>query len=203
VARGDWVVADRDGIVVIPALIAEDVIAEAEEKAATENEIRAAVRAGTAPLDAYERYGTSSARRPAGREFDRPCRRCVRLSAIPDGSGRAEVVEVRRRDHDVSREAVRIRADDVGTHPTVQERSGQEERGEPAADGTVGAGARLIDQIGAVEEAAGGDRELVLGVPDHDLGRDEVGSAQGDGAGDRVDRDGLRGFLPTKEKEEG
>jgi regulator of RNase E activity RraA len=58
VARGDWVVADRDGIVVIPALIAEDVIAEAEEKAATENEIRAAVRAGTAPLDAYERYGT-------------------------------------------------------------------------------------------------------------------------------------------------
>jgi regulator of RNase E activity RraA len=58
VARGDWIVADRDGIVVVPALIAEDVIAEAEEKAATESEIRAAVRAGTAPLDAYERYGT-------------------------------------------------------------------------------------------------------------------------------------------------
>jgi 4-hydroxy-4-methyl-2-oxoglutarate aldolase len=58
VARGDWIVADRDGIVVVPAPIAEDVIAEAEEKAATENEIRAAVRSGTAPLDAYERYGT-------------------------------------------------------------------------------------------------------------------------------------------------
>ena len=58
VDRGDWIVADRDGIVVVPAPIAEDVIAEAEEKAATENEIRAAVRAGTAPLDAYERYGT-------------------------------------------------------------------------------------------------------------------------------------------------
>src|SRR5437868_9175520 len=38
VARGDWIVADRDGIVVVPALIAEDVIAEAEEKAGTENE---------------------------------------------------------------------------------------------------------------------------------------------------------------------
>jgi regulator of RNase E activity RraA len=58
VARGDWIVADRDGIVVVPAPIAEDVIADAEEKAATENEIRAAVRAGAAPLDAYERYGT-------------------------------------------------------------------------------------------------------------------------------------------------
>jgi 4-hydroxy-4-methyl-2-oxoglutarate aldolase len=58
IARGDWIVADRDGIVVIPAGIAEDVIAEAEEKAATESEIRAAVRAGTTPLDAYEQYGT-------------------------------------------------------------------------------------------------------------------------------------------------
>jgi regulator of RNase E activity RraA len=51
-------VADRDGIVVVPALIAEDVIAEAEGKAGTENEIRTAVRAGTTPLEAYERYGT-------------------------------------------------------------------------------------------------------------------------------------------------
>jgi regulator of RNase E activity RraA len=58
VARGDWIVADRDGIVVIPAGDAEDVIAEAEDKAATENEIRAAVRSGTTPLAAYERYGT-------------------------------------------------------------------------------------------------------------------------------------------------
>jgi 4-hydroxy-4-methyl-2-oxoglutarate aldolase len=58
VARGDWIVADHDGIVVIPGNVAEDVITAAEEKAATENEIRAAVRAGTTPLDAYERYGT-------------------------------------------------------------------------------------------------------------------------------------------------
>jgi 4-hydroxy-4-methyl-2-oxoglutarate aldolase len=58
VARGDWIVADHDGIVVIPGNVAEDVITAAEEKAATENEIRAAMRAGTTPLDAYERYGT-------------------------------------------------------------------------------------------------------------------------------------------------
>ena len=57
VGRDDWIVADRDGIVVVPALIAEDVIAEAEEKAAAENDVRAAVRAGMTPLDAYERYG--------------------------------------------------------------------------------------------------------------------------------------------------
>jgi regulator of RNase E activity RraA len=58
IVRGDWVVADRDGIVVIPEGIAEDVIGEAEQKAATESEIRVAVRAGTAPLEAYEQYGT-------------------------------------------------------------------------------------------------------------------------------------------------
>jgi regulator of RNase E activity RraA len=57
-ARGDWILADADGIVAIPAAVAADVVAEAEEKAATENEIRVAVRGGTTPLDAYEQYGT-------------------------------------------------------------------------------------------------------------------------------------------------
>ena len=55
---GDWVVGDEDGVVVVPGAIAESVLAEAEEKAATESEIRAAVRDGMPPLDAYERYGT-------------------------------------------------------------------------------------------------------------------------------------------------
>jgi 4-hydroxy-4-methyl-2-oxoglutarate aldolase len=58
VTRGDWIMADGDGVVVIPGAIVEDVVAGAEEKASTENEIRAAVRAGTTPLDAYEQYGT-------------------------------------------------------------------------------------------------------------------------------------------------
>jgi regulator of RNase E activity RraA len=55
---GDWVVGDDDGVVVVPQAIAGDVLAEAEAKAATENEIRAAVREGVKPLEAYERYGT-------------------------------------------------------------------------------------------------------------------------------------------------
>ena len=58
VEPGDWVVGDEDGVVVVPAAIAEDVLTEAEQKAATESEIRAAVRDGTPPLEAYERYGT-------------------------------------------------------------------------------------------------------------------------------------------------
>ncbi len=55
---GDWVVGDDDGVVVVPAGIAADVLAEAERKAGTENEIRAAVRAGATPLAAYEQFGT-------------------------------------------------------------------------------------------------------------------------------------------------
>ena len=58
VEPGDWVVGDDDGVVVVPQAIAESVLVEAEEKAATESEIRLAVRDGMAPLEAYERYGT-------------------------------------------------------------------------------------------------------------------------------------------------
>jgi 4-hydroxy-4-methyl-2-oxoglutarate aldolase len=55
---GDWIVGDDDGVVVVPHAVAEAVLAEAEEKAATESEIRRAVGEGMLPLDAYERYGT-------------------------------------------------------------------------------------------------------------------------------------------------
>jgi regulator of RNase E activity RraA len=55
---GDWIVGDDDGVVVVPAAVAADVLAEAEQKAATESEIRVAVREGMPPLEAYERYGT-------------------------------------------------------------------------------------------------------------------------------------------------
>ena len=58
VEPGDWVVGDEDGVVVVPSAIVESVLSEAEEKAATESEIRAAVRDGMSPLEAYERYGT-------------------------------------------------------------------------------------------------------------------------------------------------
>ena len=58
VEPGDWVVGDDDGVVVVPQSIAEDVLADAERMAATENHIRAAVRDGMPPLEAYERFGT-------------------------------------------------------------------------------------------------------------------------------------------------
>jgi 4-hydroxy-4-methyl-2-oxoglutarate aldolase len=58
VSPGDWIVGDRDGLVVVPGECVEDVLGEAEQKVATEDEIRDAVRAGALPLAAYERYGT-------------------------------------------------------------------------------------------------------------------------------------------------
>jgi 4-hydroxy-4-methyl-2-oxoglutarate aldolase len=58
VAPGDYVVGDRDGVVVIPGEVLEQVLEEAEAVVATESEIRRAVRAGMLPLAAYETYGT-------------------------------------------------------------------------------------------------------------------------------------------------
>jgi regulator of RNase E activity RraA len=55
---GDWVVGDEDGVVVVPHAMADEVLLEAEQKAATESEIRLAVRDGLLPLEAFERYGT-------------------------------------------------------------------------------------------------------------------------------------------------
>jgi 4-hydroxy-4-methyl-2-oxoglutarate aldolase len=58
VRPGDYVVGDRDAVVVIPADICEDVLEEAEAMVATESEIRSAIRDGMLPLEAYERFGT-------------------------------------------------------------------------------------------------------------------------------------------------
>jgi len=58
VAPGDYVVADRDGIVVVPGEALLHVLEEAEAVVATESEIRRAVREGMLPLEAYETYGT-------------------------------------------------------------------------------------------------------------------------------------------------
>ena len=57
VATGDYVVGDSDGVVVIPAALRDEVLEAAEALAGTENEVRAAVRAGMTPLEAYERFG--------------------------------------------------------------------------------------------------------------------------------------------------
>lgn len=57
ILSGDWVLADDDGVVIIPAAIAESVVSEAEAQAATEDKIRAAILHGTSPRDAYLEHG--------------------------------------------------------------------------------------------------------------------------------------------------
>ena len=57
VSTGDYVLGDRDGVVVIPATAVEDVIARTEEVVATESEMRRALIAGMDPVAAYDKYG--------------------------------------------------------------------------------------------------------------------------------------------------
>jgi regulator of RNase E activity RraA len=51
-------VGDDDGVVVVPQAIVDEVLSAAQAKAATESEIRLAVKDGMPPLEAYERFGT-------------------------------------------------------------------------------------------------------------------------------------------------
>lgn len=57
VEQGDYLLADEDGVVVIPSSIAEDVIAMAEAKSAVEDEVRADLRSGRSIAETYERFG--------------------------------------------------------------------------------------------------------------------------------------------------
>ncbi len=57
VRAGDYILADRDGIVVIPREHAEDVIARTEEVIRTESTMRQAIRSGQDPQEAYLQYG--------------------------------------------------------------------------------------------------------------------------------------------------
>jgi 4-hydroxy-4-methyl-2-oxoglutarate aldolase len=54
---GDWLLADRDGVVVIPGLIAADVVTRTEEVLGTENKIRQAILGGMDPQQAYLKFG--------------------------------------------------------------------------------------------------------------------------------------------------
>ncbi len=57
VALGDIIVADLDGVVVVPRRAAHEVLLRCEALVGTENKVRAAVRRGMLPLQAYEKYG--------------------------------------------------------------------------------------------------------------------------------------------------
>ena len=55
-ADGD-VLADRDGVVIIPAAIAAEVVQETEEVLRKENLVRKAILQGIDPVQAYLQYG--------------------------------------------------------------------------------------------------------------------------------------------------
>jgi 4-hydroxy-4-methyl-2-oxoglutarate aldolase len=57
VHTGDYLFADADGAVVIPADVTSKVLEQAEQVAVTENRVRDAVLAGLSPLAAYEQFG--------------------------------------------------------------------------------------------------------------------------------------------------
>jgi 4-hydroxy-4-methyl-2-oxoglutarate aldolase len=57
ISTGDYLLGDRDGVVIIPAGIVEEVVARTEEVVSTESEMRKALIAGMDPVDAYNRFG--------------------------------------------------------------------------------------------------------------------------------------------------
>ena len=57
IRSGDYVLADRDGIAVIPGAIASEVVEETEEVLRTENLVRKAILQGVDPVEAYLKYG--------------------------------------------------------------------------------------------------------------------------------------------------
>jgi 4-hydroxy-4-methyl-2-oxoglutarate aldolase len=57
IASGDYVLADIDGVVVIPRLMAEEAVRATETKARTETDMRAALMEGMDPVDAFKKFG--------------------------------------------------------------------------------------------------------------------------------------------------
>jgi 4-hydroxy-4-methyl-2-oxoglutarate aldolase len=58
VALGDVVVADLDGVVIVPRRVAHEVLKACEKLVGTESKVRTAVKRGMAPLAAYEKFGS-------------------------------------------------------------------------------------------------------------------------------------------------
>ena len=57
IRTGDYLLGDRDGVVVIPQAVAEEAITRTEEVVATESDMRRALIGGMDPIEAYNRYG--------------------------------------------------------------------------------------------------------------------------------------------------
>ncbi len=57
IRSGDYLLGDRDGVVVLPADSAGEAISRTEEVVATENKVRTAILGGMDPQQAYLKYG--------------------------------------------------------------------------------------------------------------------------------------------------
>ncbi len=57
IATGDYLIGDRDGVVIVPKAEAGTVIARAEESVDTEDKVREAILSGDDPREAYLKFG--------------------------------------------------------------------------------------------------------------------------------------------------
>jgi regulator of RNase E activity RraA len=57
IRSGDYVLADRDGVVIIPGEITETVVTETEAVMKKENKVRSAILGGMDPQEAYRQFG--------------------------------------------------------------------------------------------------------------------------------------------------
>jgi len=57
VCTGDFLIGDRDGVVVIPGRIADEVVEKTEQAVRTENKVRSAILSGMDPQEAYLKFG--------------------------------------------------------------------------------------------------------------------------------------------------
>jgi regulator of RNase E activity RraA len=57
IRSGDYLIADRDGVVIIPGAVAEEAVRRTEEVMQTENKVRTAILGGMDPQEAYLKFG--------------------------------------------------------------------------------------------------------------------------------------------------
>jgi regulator of RNase E activity RraA len=57
IESGDLLVADDDGLVVVPAALEREAIAKAVEKVTAENRVRDEIRAGASATEVFRKYG--------------------------------------------------------------------------------------------------------------------------------------------------
>jgi regulator of RNase E activity RraA len=56
ISAGDYLLGDRDGVVVMPGALAAEVVARVEDTVKTENKVRTAILGGMDPVEAYQTY---------------------------------------------------------------------------------------------------------------------------------------------------